>query len=243
MTAMLRRKVIGLCFTIPFVLFGSVLMKNEKPDPYEKNRAQMVREQIQRRGVEDPLVIKAMLKVPRHFFVPEKFQPYAYEDEPLPIDFGQTISQPYIVAYMTEALGLKRNEKVLEIGTGSGYQAAVLAEIVKTVYTIEIVKPLADRAKDILHRLGYTNIFCLCADGYEGWPSAAPFDAIIVTAAPSEIPEPLVRQLKDGGRMILPIGDVWQELILILKRKDHLEKKSLIPVRFVPMTGQIQHQR
>jgi protein-L-isoaspartate(D-aspartate) O-methyltransferase len=240
---MSKRKLIGLCVVIPIFMTGGVLMKNEKPDPFEKARFRMVEEQILRRHVNDPLVIRAMRKVPRHLFVPERFREYAYEDEPLPIDFGQTISQPYIVAYMTEALGLRGNEKVLEIGTGSGYQAAVLAEIVKSVYTIEIVKPLADRAKAALKRSGYTNVFCRSGDGYQGWPEEAPFDAVMVTAAPQEIPEPLVRQLKDGGRMVLPVGEVWQELILVTKREGRAEEKTLIPVRFVPMTGQSRRPR
>jgi len=215
-------------------------MKSNSPDSFTQARFRMVENQIIRRGVRDPLVLEAMRKVPRHVFVPETFRSFAYEDEPLPIGHGQTISQPYIVAYMTEALGLKGGEKVLEIGTGSGYQAAVLAEIAKEVYTIEIVKPLYENAQALLQKLGYSNVFCRCGDGYRGWPEKAPFDAIIITAAPNRIPEPLVEQLKEGGRMVLPLGEGWQELIVIYKRKGFLEERRLIPVRFVPMTGEIQ---
>jgi protein-L-isoaspartate(D-aspartate) O-methyltransferase len=160
----------------------------------------------------------------------------------LPIGHGQTISQPYIVAYMTEALQLKGNEKVLEIGTGSGYQAAVLAEIVKEVYTIEIVKPLAEEAKKRLVAEGYKNIVVKYGDGYQGWPDQAPFDAIIVTAAPPVIPKTLIEQLKEGGRMILPVGEGFQELVLVTKKSGKISKESLIPVRFVPMTGQVQKE-
>ncbi len=215
-------------------------MKSDTLDPLTQARLRMVENQIIRRGVRDPLVLEAMRKVPRHLFVPETFRSFAYDDEPLPIGHGQTISQPYIVAYMTEALGLKGGEKVLEIGTGSGYQAAVLAEIAEEVYTIEIVKPLYESAQLKLKELGYTNVFCRYGDGYRGWPEKAPFDAIIITAAPNRIPEPLVEQLKEGSRMVLPLGQGWQELIVIYKRKGFLEERRLIPVRFVPMTGEIQ---
>ena len=211
--------------------------RTDMPEKYKKERTRMVQEQIIRRGVKNPRVIEAILKVPRHRFVPVELRPNAYDDDPLPIGCGQTISQPYIVAYMTEVLDLKGNEKVLEVGTGSGYQAAVLAEVAREVYTIEILKPLADQAKKILDELGYKNIHFSCGDGYQGWPAEAPFDAIIVTAAPSEIPESLVRQLKDQGRMILPVGDLLQELVLITRKNGLTTTKSLIPVRFVPMTG------
>jgi len=198
----------------------------------------MVREQIEARGVKDSLVLAAMRKVPRHLFVPERYRGEAYADHPLPIGHGQTISQPYIVAYMTEALGLKGNEKVLEIGTGSGYQAAVLAEIVDSVFTIEIIPELARSAEQRLKNLGYRNVFVRCGDGYKGWPEHAPFDAIIVTAAPDHIPQPLVNQLKGGGRMVIPVGSMFQELVLVVKRKEGIEKHPLLPVRFVPMTGE-----
>ncbi len=217
---------------IPMVSIGN--------DSYADIRKRMVEEQIANRGVKDSLVLKAMLHVPRHQFVPEELQSYAYADEPLSIGYDQTISQPYIVAYMTEALRLKGNEKVLEIGTGSGYQAAVLAEIVREVHTIEIIEALALQAEAVLKKEGYRNIHCRFGDGYGGWPEAAPFDAIMLTAAPTTVPQPLLDQLKEGGRMILPIGGWSQELILLIKQDGHLLKKSLLPVRFVPMTGEIE---
>ncbi|MBN2030074.1 protein-L-isoaspartate(D-aspartate) O-methyltransferase [bacterium] len=241
-------KRILLCFMGLF-LFGlfcqqlskeHIDMNQDSQGSFALERRRMVEEQIMTRGVEDTLVLNAMMKVERHLYVPEPYRPYAYNDEPLPIGHDQTISQPYIVAYMTEALRLKGGEKVLEIGTGSGYQAAVLAEIAREVYTIEIVEPLAKQASDILQAEGYDNVFCRCGDGYQGWPEKAPFDAIIVTAAPPRIPEPLVEQLKEGGRMIIPVGTYFQELVLLTKKDGEISKKQLIPVRFVPMTGEIQ---
>jgi len=207
---------------------------------YEKMRISMVEDQIEQRGVNNESVLDAMREVPRHEFVPDHLKKYAYADEPLPIGEDQTISQPYIVAYMTEKLRLGNEDKVLEIGTGSGYQAAVLAEIVDTVYTIEIVDVLAKSAKRILERLDYENVLVKRGDGYAGWPEHAPYDAIIITAAPTKIPEPLLEQLKIGGFMILPLGDYSQELVLIEKNSDKdFEQKTLLPVRFVPMTGEI----
>ncbi len=192
------------------------------------------------KGISDEKVVSAIRKVPRHEFIAEKYRHEAYDDHPLPIGMGQTISQPYIVAYMTEALKLKGNEKVLEIGTGSGYQAAVLAEIADKVYTIEILEPLARNAEKMLKRLGYENIFVLAGDGYRGWPEHAPFDAIIVTAAPDHVPQPLVEQLKVGGRMIIPVGDWFQSLIIITKDEKGVTQREDLPVRFVPMTGEAQ---
>lgn len=206
-------------------------------------REKMVSEQIVRRGVSDKLVLSAMRKVPRHEFVPDNMKPLAYEDRPLPIGEDQTISQPYIVALMTELLGLKGGEKVLEIGTGSGYQAAVLAEIPTEVYTIEIIPTLAASAEERLRRLGYKNITVKCGDGYQGWKEHAPFDGIIVTAAPDHIPQPLIDQLKVGGRMVIPVGDVFQELKLITKTEGGTKEENIIPVRFVPMTGEAQQKR
>ena len=200
-------------------------------------REKMVETQIKARGVKDPRVLSALLKVERHRFVPEEYLNSAYSDQPLPIDEGQTISQPYIVALMTELLELRGNEKVLEIGTGSGYQAAVLAELAKEVYTIEIIVPLASTARNRLLELGYQNIKVKAGDGYLGWPEAAPFDAIIITCAPDHIPEPLVEQLKEGGRMVLPVGAYAQELKKIVKRFGKIETADIIPVLFVPMTG------
>jgi len=211
-------------------------------DKYTQARFRMVEIQIEHRGIRDADVLEAMRTVPRHLFVPINLKRSAYTDQPLPIGHNQTISQPYIVAYMTESLQLKKNEKVLEIGTGSGYQAAVLGEIVDSVYTIEIVEPLLKSAEKKLDKLGYKNIFCKVGDGYLGWPEASPFDAIIITAAPPRIPEPLIDQLKEGGRMILPVGEWYQELVLITKKNGKISKKKLLPVRFVPMTGEIQKQ-
>jgi protein-L-isoaspartate(D-aspartate) O-methyltransferase len=204
-------------------------------------REQMVRQQIEARGVSHPRTLEAMRRVPRHLFVPEEFAAEAYADHPLPIGHRQTISQPYIVAFMTEALGLDGDETVLEVGTGSGYQAAVLAELAAKVYTIEIVEPLALEARARLERLGYTNVEVRAGDGYRGWPEAAPFDAIMITAAAPRIPEPLKQQLAEGGRLILPVGDEYQELVVVTRRGDRFEQRSVLPVRFVPMTGEVRH--
>ena len=178
--------------------------------------------------------------VPRHEFVPADFQDQAYDDHPLPIGYGQTISQPYIVAVMTETLFLEPDMRVLEIGTGSGYQAAILAELVEEVYTVEIIEPLAEQSEERLARLGYDNVRVLRADGYFGWEEYAPFDAIIVTAAPPYVPPPLVEQLKTGGHMVLPVGVSYQELILITRTREGYETRKVFPVRFVPMTGEVQ---
>jgi len=202
-------------------------------------RERMVENQIEERGVSDARVIKAMGKVPRHEFVPARLRGVAYNDHPLPIGDGQTISQPYIVAFMTEALQLQPGDKVLEVGTGSGYQAAVLAEIAEEVYTIEILPELARSAEERLKRLGYGKVNVRAGDGYYGWPEAAPFDAIVVTAAPDAVPPRLVEQLKEGGRMVIPVGEQWsgQELIRLTKKGGKMETEKLLPVRFVPLTG------
>lgn len=210
--------------------------------PAEAGRERMVKEQIEDRGVKDPLTLAALRKVPRHLFVPEASAGEAYSDYPLPIGHGQTISQPYIVAFMTEALGLRGGEKVLEIGTGSAYQAAVLAEIAARVYTIEIVPELAAEARERLARLGYRNVEARAGDGYLGWPEAAPFDAIMVTAAAPRIPEPLKQQLADGGRLVVPVGDEYQELIVVTRRGSSYEERRVLPVRFVPMTGAVRKE-
>jgi protein-L-isoaspartate(D-aspartate) O-methyltransferase len=213
-------------------------MKMALSDDSLKSRQLMVEQQIRRRGVKDQRVLDAMLCVPRHLFVPEAYRTQAYEDYPLSIGHSQTISQPYIVAYMTEMLQLAGDEKVLEIGTGSGYQAAVLAECAKSVYTIEIVQPLCDRASKLIENLGYENCTVRCGDGYDGWPEQAPFDAIMVTAAPKEIPQVLIDQLAPNGRMIIPVGAYYQHLKLITKdAQGRVAKETMIPVRFVPMTG------
>jgi protein-L-isoaspartate(D-aspartate) O-methyltransferase len=207
-------------------------------------RETMVREQILDRGITDPATLEAMRTVPRHDFLPLRLRSEAYMDYPLPIGHGQTISQPYIVAFMTEAIRPQPGEKILEIGSGSGYQAAVLAEMGADVYTIEIVEPLAEMSGQTLQRLGYKNAHVLHGDGYRGWPEHAPFDAIIVTCAPDKIPAPLVEQLRDGGRMIIPVGSgMNQELVLLRKTGDKIEQKSVLPVRFVPMTGGAQSQQ
>jgi len=206
-------------------------------------RKRMVATQIRARDVKDPNVLKAMQIVPRHAFMPASQRRYAYGDYPLPIEHGQTISQPYIVAFMTDALKLGPGSRVLEIGTGSGYQAAVCAEIAREVYTIEIVEGLAKTAKERLKKLGYKNVFVKAGDGFFGWPDKAPFDAIIGTAAAKRIPEPLLEQLKPGGRMIIPTGSAWgfQYLELVTKDKEgKIRKSKVMPVRFVPMTGEVQ---
>jgi protein-L-isoaspartate(D-aspartate) O-methyltransferase len=204
-------------------------------DDYALLRKKMVAGQIEARGISDKNVIAALNKVPRHKFVPENYRHLAYEDHPLPIGEGQTISQPYIVALMTEVIQPNKNMKVLEIGTGSGYQAAVLAELCGSVYTIEIVEPLGQRAQLILEEM-YKNIKVKIGDGYKGWPQEAPFDAMIVTCAPTHIPEPLAAQLKEGGKMVIPVGSAGsQELVVMTKKEGRLIQKAIIPVRFVPM--------
>lgn len=216
------------------VVFCSMCAASEDKT-FADAREKMVREQIEGRGVVDKRVLAAMRKVRRHLFVPKYLSGMAYSDRPLPIGMDQTISQPYIVALMTELAGLTGNEKVLEIGTGSGYQAAILAELVKEVYTIEILGPLASQAEVLLKRLGYTNIRVRRGDGYLGWPEASPFDAIIVTAAPEEIPPALIEQLAEGGRLVIPVGKYFQELKLVKKVKGKTVVADIIPVRFVPM--------
>lgn len=205
---------------------------------FTKARREMIETQIKARGIKDERLLKAMFKVERHLFVPNHIQNLSYSDSPLPIGEGQTISQPYIVALMTELLKLDGDEKVLEIGTGSGYQAAILAELAKEVYTIEILEPLAKRAEKLLKDLGYENITVKCGDGYIGWKEYAPFDGIIVTCAPPHIPQPLIEQLAEGGRMVIPVGTLWQELKLLEKVNGKIKTTSIIPVRFVPMTGE-----
>ncbi|MBN3039371.1 MAG: protein-L-isoaspartate(D-aspartate) O-methyltransferase [Candidatus Omnitrophica bacterium] len=233
MLARISGRIISFCIAFFLIQY---LVWAQGEDPYfEDNRQKMVAEQIIARGLKDEGVLAAMRKVPRHKFVPDDLKIFAYLDRPLPIGHGQTISQPYIVALMTELAGLKPEYKVLEIGTGSGYQAAVLAELVAEVYTIEILKPLADESRQRLESLGYDNIHVKCADGYLGWQEHAPYDAIIVTAAPEEVPPVLIEQLKEGGHLVIPVGSFYQELKLIVKTVSGIEEKSVIPVRFVPM--------
>ncbi len=210
-------------------------------DEYRQARERMVHDEIEARGVRDARVLAAMRKVPRHLFVPPGQQKNAYVDAPLHIGFGQTITEPYLVAFMTEALELKSTDRVLEIGTGSGFQAAVLAELARDVYTIEIVEPLAKAANQRLRRLGYTNIHVRAGDGYAGWPEAAPFDAIILTAAPPErVPPPLIEQLREGGRLVAPVGGTYQDLTRLRRTPKGVTEETLLPVRFVPMTGEAQ---
>jgi protein-L-isoaspartate(D-aspartate) O-methyltransferase len=223
--------------------------QKEQHNPFPSNaeeharlRERMVREQLQSRDITDTRVLAAMLKVPRHEFVPADLVKSTYDDNALPLKLGQTISQPYIVAYMTQALDLQGTERVLEIGTGSGYQAAVLAEIASEVYTIEILPQLQELATSVLTRLGYRNIRFRTGDGYLGWPENAPFDRIIVTAAPEEVPAPLIDQLKEGGRLVIPVGSINQELMVIVKDKKGITRRTTIPVRFVPMTGKAQEK-
>ncbi len=226
------RRILTLLILVCLLAYSFAFAEEDR---FIRHRALMVEGQIRTRGVSDPKVLDAMRKIKRHLFVDPAIIDSAYEDSPLPIGFGQTISQPYIVAYMTEAARLTPDDRVLEIGTGSGYQAAILAEIVKEVYTIEIIKELADTAQKRLMDLGYTNIRVRHGDGYQGWPEYAPFDAIIVTAAPPDIPQDLIGQLRTGGRMVVPVGSFHQELCLITKTEEGYKKEPLLPVRFVPM--------
>jgi protein-L-isoaspartate(D-aspartate) O-methyltransferase len=208
---------------------------------FATQRQRMVEQQLKPRGIKEERVLAAMAKVPREEFVPADSRPSAYEDGPLPIGYDQTISQPYVVAFMTEQLRPKQSDRVLEIGSGSGYQAAILGELVADVYTIEIVEPLAKSAEATLQRLGYSNVHIKVGDGYKGWPEEAPFDAIIVTCAPEKVPQPLVDQLKDGGRMVIPVGERFaQQLYLLEKKNGQLKESVTLPVRFVPMLREAQ---
>lgn len=234
-------RVLVLVISLSFMVGGAdsaaaePKFSEQKPE-FVRARRDMVEIQIKARGIKDERLLKAMLKVKRHLFVPAHIQKSAYSDRPLPIGEGQTISQPYIVALMSELLNLDEDDKVLEIGTGSGYQAAILAELAKEVYTIEILEPLAIQAEKTLEDLGYENITVKYGDGYLGWEEHAPFDAIIVTCAPPNIPQPLIEQLAEGGRMVIPVGVHWQELKLLEKLNGRIKTTSVIPVRFVPMT-------
>src|SRR5947208_10744269 len=218
---------------------GGCGQKALQPSDFAAQRQQMVERQLMTRGINDQRVLAAMAKVPREEFVTQEARSASYEDGPLPIGYGQTISQPYIVAFMTEQLRPKPSDRVLEIGTGSGYQAAILAKLVSDVYSIEIVEPLAKNAEAILQQLGYKNVHLKIGDGYKGWPDAAPFDAITVTCAPDHVPQPLIDQLKEGGRMIIPVGGFGdQELYLLQKKNGELQRRAVLPVRFVPMAGE-----
>jgi protein-L-isoaspartate(D-aspartate) O-methyltransferase len=206
---------------------------------FATQREHMVKEQIVMRGVVTERVLSALRKVPREEFVPAEYRAQSYKDQPLPIGYDQTISQPFIVAFMTEELRPQQTDRVLEIGTGSGYQAAILAELVAEVYSIEIIEPLAKTAEATLQRLGYKNVHVKAGDGYKGWPEHAPFDSVIVTCAPEHVPQPLLDQLKEGGRMIIPVGAKFaQELYLFEKKNGRLQQSAVLPVRFVPMVGE-----
>ncbi len=230
-----KTRLLPLFFYLLFAIFPNKL--EIMAQNWEKQRGLMVKTQLSPRGINSKTVLEAMGMVPRHLFVPQNVRYLAYEDRPLPIGLNQTISQPYIVAYMTEQINPVKGMKVLEIGTGSGYQAAILAEIGCNVYTIELLEELALRAEKTLKDLNYINVKVLCGDGYKGWPDEAPFDAVIVTAAPEKIPQNLIDQLKDGGVMIIPVGEVnaIQYLKLITKKGNKVSESNLLPVRFVPM--------
>ena len=245
-----RQQYQGWMLFFMLLLCGMTLMGQTEnamaiTDEYTTARLRMVELQLKSPGrdITHVGVLKAMSEVPRHRFVSEERRDEAYEDRPLPIGHGQTISQPYVVAFMTEQLDPQPTDKVLEIGTGSGYQAAVLSSLVAEVYTMEIVAPLGQRARAELQRLGYGNVKVRIGDGYKGWPEAGPFDAIIVTCAPDAIPEPLVSQLKEGGRMVIPVGPAFDQMLYLLtKRGGKMERKAVLPVLFVPMTGEALRQ-
>lgn len=229
---MLFNKIFVIILLITVVPTGS---QAQETNSWQLEAQKMVQTQILKRGIEDQRVQTVMSQTPRHLFVPDSYKNQAYQDSPLPIGYDQTISQPYIVALMTELLQLTGEESVLEIGTGSGYQAAVLAQMTKSIYTIEIVEPLAKSSAALLKKLGHENVTVKYGDGYLGWPEHAPFDRIIVTAAPEEIPQALIDQLAIGGRMVLPVGKFYQELVLVTKSEKRVTRKDIIPVRFVPM--------
>ncbi len=213
---------------------------NAEEEDLVSRRTEMVNTQIQARGISDPRVLEALTRVPRERFIPEDERRYAYSDGPLPIGFDQTISQPYIVALMTELIRPGPGMKVLEVGTGSGYQAAVLAECVGQVFTIEIIPELGRRARSLLAELGYANVHVRVGDGFDGWPEEAPFDAILVTAAPTNIPQPLLDQLGPGGRLVIPVGRLNQDLLVVTRTADGLRRETITGVRFVPMTGKAE---
>lgn len=236
-----RYSILAIATIIVFGLGGShcgASDEDRQPVSFENRRMEMVENQIVRRGVTDSAVIDAMRTVPRHRFVEDKYVKEAYGDHPLPIGEGQTISQPFVVAAMTEALGVGPKDTVLEVGTGSGYQAAVLAEIVDQVYTIEIIEPLGKAAERVLNELEYNNVHVKIGDGYKGWPEHAPFHGIIVTAAPDHVPQPLIDQMAMWGRMVIPVGKDLQSLLVLTKTPEGIKREEKFGVRFVPMTGE-----
>ena len=230
----------GLTLLLPACVeqsrFDQAAAQQRSEDQLTQQRRELV-EQLKSQGVTSKTVLDALLKVPRHRFVPPSYRHVAYENRPLPIGHEQTISQPFIVGYMTEAAEVAPSEKVLEIGTGSGYQAAVLAELAREVYTIEIIPPLAESARNLLSEMGYRNVQVKTGNGYEGWAEHAPFDAIVVTAAPEQVPKALVDQLAVSGKMVIPVGSTFQEMVIITKSETGVVERRTIPVRFVPMTG------
>ena len=231
--------VVGLILIMGCNMDNTNASDNTTPPTYSSERKRMVEYQIKARGIDDKRVIDAFLRVERHRFVPDGYIPHAYEDRPLPIGEGQTISQPYIVAFMTHVLSLSRTDQVLEIGTGSGYQAAILGELCDNVYTVEVIPSLGRKAEGLIRELGYENVRVKIGDGYEGWKEYAPYDAIIVTCSPTHVPEPLKEQLKEGGRMVIPVGEAYdQTLIMFRKIGDRLKEEKRLPVRFVPMVNE-----
>jgi protein-L-isoaspartate(D-aspartate) O-methyltransferase len=240
-SAFVPRRRLGVALAALFAVVSlSDVPAGAQGDSWVQERRAMVDQQIAERGIRQPEVLRAMEAVPRHQFVPNEQRERSYGDFPLPIGWGQTISQPYVVALMTELLDLDKDDKVLEIGTGSGYHAAVLSRVAGEVYTIEIIDDLGRQAESTLSQLGYRNVHVRVGDGYQGWPEKAPFDAIILTAAPTRIPQPLLDQLKVGGRMVVPVGSFLQDLQLITKTANGIERRTVAPVRFVPMTGEAQ---
>ncbi len=246
MIAMGSYRLLGLGIWIIYLLgLGTNQVSETQEDWWTKLRQRMVQEQLRSRDIVDQRVLEVMSFVPRHLFVPAPYAKQAYDDYPLPIDEGQTISQPYIVALMTQCLKLKGEEKVLEVGTGSGYQAAVLSHLCREVYTVEIREALAKKAANLLSQLGYNNVQVKCADGYFGWPEKAPFDAIIVTCAANHVPPPLLEQLKEGGRLVIPLGSTlyFQTLTLIIKQGKKPKVEYISGVRFVPMIGEAEKKK
>ena len=235
-SAVRRTRLLALAWVACTVSACSATVAGQRDDDLARQRRDMVETQIRQRGIRDERVLEAMRRVPRHRFVPEADAALAHADHPLPIGLGQTISQPYIVAFMTEALAIAAPHKVLEIGTGSGYQAAILGELAREVYTIEIHPELAARAERVIGELGYTNVRVRAGDGYNGWPEQAPFDAVIVTAAPDHVPQPLADQVKVGGRLVVPVGRDMQQLLVYTRTQQGLREESRLPVRFVPLT-------
>jgi protein-L-isoaspartate(D-aspartate) O-methyltransferase len=231
-----KHKICVSCLVLVFIALNCSNKQNLKEDKYFRMRKRMVEQQIKNRGIHDKKVLDALMNVPRHKFVPEEYKDHSYDDSPLPIGYNQTISQPYIVAYMTEILNPDKTKKVLEIGTGSGYQAAILSLLYKDVYTVEIIKALGEKAKRVFDEEGYNNIMVKIGDGFQGWKEYAPFDAIIVTCAPSNIPNPLVEQLAEGGKMIIPVGEYNNQVLCLLEKKNgKIRKIETLPVIFVPM--------